>query len=141
MCGTDGPTTDTVNGSGVSNGNVRLHLARGISTASDSDPECLTCDWELLLTVAPQGVEPKSNPYQTVTDYISNVGRFKIIESTLRGQSSNSHLGLALTHFRFRGRTIRQCLLHHRNQDQDVSARSCTFEPSIISSLPHTGHC
>ena len=27
-----------------------------------------------------------SNPYQTVQDYLSNVDRFKIIESTLRGK-------------------------------------------------------
>lgn len=28
--------------------------------------------------------QPKSSPYQSVQDYISNVGKFKIIESTLR---------------------------------------------------------
>jgi homocitrate synthase len=27
---------------------------------------------------------PKSSPYQSVQDYLSNVGRYKIIESTLR---------------------------------------------------------
>ena len=28
--------------------------------------------------------QPKSSPYQSVQDYLSNVGRYKIIESTLR---------------------------------------------------------
>lgn len=28
--------------------------------------------------------QPKSSPYQNVQDYLSNVGNFKIIESTLR---------------------------------------------------------
>lgn len=32
------------------------------------------------------GGHSRSNPYQTVQDYLSNVGKFKIIESTLRGE-------------------------------------------------------
>lgn len=32
----------------------------------------------------PVQLRPKSSPYQSVQDYISNVGNFKIIESTLR---------------------------------------------------------
>lgn len=34
--------------------------------------------------VYPAQGQPKSSPYQSVQDYISNVNRFKIIESTLR---------------------------------------------------------
>lgn len=33
---------------------------------------------------APAQGRPQTNPYQSVKDYISNVGKFKIIESTLR---------------------------------------------------------
>lgn len=43
---------------------------------------CVLCLLLLLQTTAPS----RGNPYQTVQDYLSNVGKFKIIESTLRGQ-------------------------------------------------------
>lgn len=38
-----------------------------------------------LVAVDSRPVTRPSNPYQPVGDYLSNVGRFKIIESTLRG--------------------------------------------------------
>lgn len=38
--------------------------------------------------VAGNPITRPSNPYQPVGDYLSNVNRFKIIESTLRGWSS-----------------------------------------------------
>lgn len=39
-----------------------------------------------------QGGHHRTNPYQPVGDFLSNLGRFKIIESTLRGQIPFQHL-------------------------------------------------
>lgn len=46
---------------------------------------CGTCNGDTNggAPAAAQGL-PKSSPYQSVQDYISNVNSFKIIESTLR---------------------------------------------------------
>jgi homocitrate synthase len=61
MCGTDEPTNGITNGH--ANGNVNGNT-NGTSNGNSA--------------------EPKSNPYQPVGDFLSNVARFKIIESTLR---------------------------------------------------------
>ena len=47
------------------------------------DVYCFLC--HALTSSIQNGGHSRSNPYQTVQDYLSNIGRFKIIESTLRG--------------------------------------------------------
>jgi homocitrate synthase len=71
MCETD--VTNSTNGAPVANVRPRnyTHLIEKLTR----------------LICAAQGTpSQRSNPYQVVGDYLSNVGKFKIIESTLRGQ-------------------------------------------------------
>jgi hypothetical protein len=70
MCGTDGP-----------------NHTNGTSVASVCPPSSAPPTDKLrILISSEQRPQRPSNPYQPVADSISNVGRFKIIESTLRGQ-------------------------------------------------------
>jgi hypothetical protein len=70
MCGTDG--TNSTNGTSAAN------VCSGNSALLIEKPR--------VLISGLQGALHRSNPYQPVGDFLSNVGRFKIIESTLRGQ-------------------------------------------------------
>lgn len=72
MCETD----STNNANGTSPANV-----------CPGSPALLT-EMPRILISSLQRAPRQSNPYQPVGDYLSNVGRFKIIESTLRGQFS-----------------------------------------------------
>src|ERR1700709_2372833 len=62
-----------------------------MSMATEPQPpmyvlEVLPIEKPRVLISGLQGAPRQSNPYQPVGDFLSNVGRFKIIESTLRGQ-------------------------------------------------------
>ena len=70
MCGTDG--TNNTNGTSAAN-------------VCPRSPTLLIAKPRILISGL-QGALHRSNPYQPVGDFLSNVGRFKIIESTLRGQ-------------------------------------------------------
>lgn len=60
---------------GTCNGNTN----GGASAAAADPPSQSTADG-----VYPTQGQPKTSPYQSVQDYLSNVNNFKIIESTLR---------------------------------------------------------
>lgn len=69
MCGTCNGTT---NGSAepaapATNGTATTATATATATTNGAHP-----------------AQPKSSPYQSVKDYLSNVDKYKIIESTLR---------------------------------------------------------
>lgn len=75
--------------------------------------------------------KPRSVPYKAIGDYLSNTGRFKIIESTLREgeQFASAFFDTGkLCH-----QKLRKMLTPVRNQDQDVC--SLILE---ISSVYHT---
>jgi hypothetical protein len=73
-----------------------MAMPMAMSTATRMAPQTATYVLGVLLSRSldsgantdwrPQSAEPKSNPYQPVGDFLSNVARFKIIESTLRGE-------------------------------------------------------
>ena len=69
MCGTDG--TNGTNGTSAANVCSRSPV--------------LLIEKPRILISSLQGATRRSNPYQPLDDFLSNVGRFKIIESTLRG--------------------------------------------------------
>ena len=70
MCGTDG--TNNTNGTSAAN----------VCPSSS----VLLIEKPRILISGLQGALRQPNVYQPVGDFLSNVGRFKIIESTLRGQ-------------------------------------------------------
>jgi hypothetical protein len=67
---------------------------------------------------------PKT-PYGNISDFLSNVGRFKIIESTLRGAASPFSSEQDHEADLLRGRAVRHGTLHDGAEDQDVSLTPC----------------
>jgi len=74
MCGTDG-----TNGT---NGTSAVNVCSGSPVLPIEKPK--------ILISSLQGATHQSNPYLALDSFLSNVGRFKIIESTLRGQLPTS---------------------------------------------------
>jgi hypothetical protein len=59
---------------------------RRLSRQRMSGSPVLLIEKPRVLISSLQGATRRSNPYQPLDDFLSNVGRFKIIESTLRGR-------------------------------------------------------
>lgn len=89
MCGTDAPNGTN----GASNG-VNVRRPRLPNNPKFWVAQNANCYLRL------QPANFRSNPYQPVGDFLSNVGSFKIIESTLRGSyQHNKHTAFS-TSFR-----------------------------------------